>query len=206
MRKKRRNLFYTVLFVGSLLFFFIAQYSSAFAQEYKESQVLILNSYHQGMIWTDEETDGIISEIREAEKNVSFHVEYMDWKNYASNRNWSLLHEYYKYKYADKKLDIILTTDDAALIFALRYRLELFSNAPIVFCGVNKEGVELITKGFDRVTGVIEEVDPTKTLEFAYSLNPQIKKINIIYDNSESGRSTGQIVKEAIKKFNPSLR
>ncbi len=205
MRKKRRNLFYTVLFVGSLLFFLLHNTPPAFAQEYKESQVLILNSYHQGMIWTDEETDGIISEIREAEKNVSFHVEYMDWKNYASNRNWSLLHEYYKYKYADKKLDIILTTDDAALIFALRYRLELFSNAPIVFCGVNKEGVELITKGFDRVTGVIEEVDPTKTLEFAYSLNPQIKKINIIYDNSESGRSTGQIVKEAIKKFNPKL-
>ncbi len=205
MRKKRRNLFNIIFFVGSLLYFLMHMTPSAFAQEHHDSQVLVLNSYHQGMIWSEEETDGIIGKIREAGKNVSFYVEYMDWKNYASDHNWSMLYDYYKFKYSEKKLDLILATDDAALKFALRYRLELFSNAPIVFCGVNKEGVQTITKGFDRVTGIIEEVDPTKTLEFAFSLNPQIKKINIVYDNSESGKSTGRIVTEAIHAFDPML-
>lgn len=179
--------------------------SPVFAQEHKENQVLVLNSYHQGMVWSEEETDGIIGKIREAGMNVSFYVEYMDWKNYASDYNWTMLHDYYRYKYSDKRLDLVIATDDAALIFALQYRSEMFSDAPIVFCGVNKEGVETITKGFDRVTGVIEEVNPTKTLEFAFSLNPQIKRIYTVFDNSESGKSTGQMVTEVINTFNPKL-
>ncbi len=205
MRKKMRKLINITLFVGFLQLFLMYMTSSAFAQEHNESQILVLNSYHQGMTWTEEETDGIISKIREAGKNVSFYVEYMDWKNYDSDSNWHMLYDYYKYKYTDKKLDMIMATDDAALKFALQYRKEIFSDAPIVFCGVNQEGVQEITKGFDRITGVFEEVNPTKTLEFAVSLNPQISKIYIIYDNSESGLSTGQMVNDCIKAFNPKL-
>lgn len=205
MRKKKRRSYHIILFVGALLLFWAHMPSPVFAQEHDESEILVLNSYHQGMVWADEETDGIISKIRDAGKNVSFYVEYMDWKNYASEYNWSMLHDYYRYKYSRKKLDLILTTDDVALRFALRYRSEMFSDAPIVFCGVNQEGVEIITQGFDRVTGVIEEVNPTKTLEFAFSLNPQIKRIFTVYDNSESGKTTGQMVSEAINAFNPDI-
>ncbi len=205
MRKKRIKLISIALFMGFLLLFSMRLTPLAYAEEQEESQILVLNSYHQGMIWTEEETDGIISKIREAGKNVSFFVEYMDWKNYGYESNWYMLYDYYKYKYKDKKLDLIVTTDDAALKFALRYRNEFFSDAPIVFCGVNKEGVQEITKGYDRFAGVIEEVNPTKTLDFAVSLNPQIKKIYTIYDNSESGKSTGQMVAESIKAFNPNI-
>ncbi len=203
MLTKRKRQIILALSIEFVLFFMMPH--PTYAQEHSENQILILNSYHQGMIWTAEETEGIISKVKEAGKNVSFYVEYMDWKNYASEHNWSKLYDYYKYKYTNQKLDIIVTTDDAALKFALQYREEFFSDAPIVFCGVNKEGVQTIIQGYDRVTGVIEEVNPTKTLEFAVSLNPQIKKIYIIHDNSESGISTGQMVTSSIKAFDPKL-
>ena len=43
----------------------------------------------------------------------------MDWKNYNSKDNWDRLYEYYKYKYQNRHLDLIIVTDDAALDFAL---------------------------------------------------------------------------------------
>lgn len=204
MLRKRRKQIITVLF-AELLLFIMSLPHPAYAQEQNEKQILILNSYHQGLIWTEEETNGVINTIRSTGKNLSFYVEYMDWKNYASDRNWNNLYEYYKYKYTKKKIDLIITTDDAALKFALQYRNEIFSNAPIVFCGVNQEGVNTITQGYNKVTGVIEIVDPTETLKFALTVNPSLKNIYLLYDNSESGLSTGQMATDCIKAAYPNL-
>ncbi len=205
MLKKRVKQIITALLMELLLFLFLPCVQPAYGQEHTEKQILILNSYHQGLVWTEEETNGVMDKIRGTGKNRSFFVEYMDWKNYNSEINWNNLYNYYKYKYADKKIDLIITTDDTALRFALRYRKEMFSNAPVVFCGVNKEGIQTITEGYDRVTGVIEEVDPTETVLFAKKINPFLKNIYLIYDNSESGLSTGKIATAMIKASQPDI-
>jgi diguanylate cyclase (GGDEF)-like protein len=196
--------FGTVLF----LFYFIPQ-GKAYAlesEEHKAENVLILNSYHQGFAWTQEETEGIMDKLKERGNNISFFVEYMDWKNHNSEENLTYLYDYYKYKYQAQNIDIILATDDTALKFALEYRKEMFSDAPVVFCGINREGVKTIAEGHDRVSGVIEVIDPTDTLKIAKSINPGITTVYLLNDNSESGKSTGQIMKEKIKEYDPGMR
>jgi diguanylate cyclase (GGDEF)-like protein len=168
--------------------------------------VLILNSYHQGFTWTEEETEGIIDKLRESGNNISILVEYMDWKNYNSDENMDYLYQYLSYKYKNKKIDIIIATDDAALKFALESRSQIFSEAPVVFCGVNKEGVNTITKGYDRFTGVLEVVDPSESLKIAHQINPSLKNIYLLYDNSESGLSTGSMIIKTINKYDPDLK
>ncbi len=196
--------FSTVLF---LLYFMLPGNVYALgAEEHKAENVLILNSYHQGFDWTGEQTEGIMDKLREKGKNISFFIEYMDWKNHNSQENLAYLHQYYKYKYQDQKIDIILATDDAALKFALDYRKEIFSDAPIVFCGINSEGVKEITEGHDRVTGVLEVIDPTDTLKIAKSINPALAAVYLLNDNSESGKSTGKIMKERIKEYDSDIR
>ncbi|MBH1939317.1 EAL domain-containing protein [Mobilitalea sibirica] len=178
----------------------------AFAKENGDiKSILILNSYHQGFVWTQEATQGIMDKFREKGDNVSFFIEYMDWKNYQSHDNLDYLYDYYKYKYHNKKIDVIVTTDDIALQFALNNRENIFSDAPIVFCGVNSEGVRSITEGFHRVTGVVEVIDPIKTLKIASKINPSIHTVYLLNDNSESGISTGNILIEKIEKFNPDM-
>jgi hypothetical protein len=39
------------------------------------------------------------------------------------------------------------TIDDAALYFALKNRADIFSGAPIVFCGVNTKGINKLSQG-----------------------------------------------------------
>lgn len=165
--------------------------------------VLIINSYHQGFKWSKEETDGILEAFNKSGANLSVFVEYMDWKNYPTQDNIMYISNYFKYKYKNMNIDLLIASDDAALEFALKNREALFSNAPVVFCGVNKKGIEEITKGYDNFTGIIEEIDPIDTIEIALNINPSLKNIYLLFDNSESGKSTGEIIIDKLKsKYN----
>lgn len=163
--------------------------------------VLIINSYQEGFSWTNQVTDGIIDQLTKSGGNISTFVEYMDWKNYHSDENLNYLYNYYKFKYQHKKIDMIITSDDAALQFALFNRQEIFSNAPIVFCGVNQYGVSTLLKGFGKVTGVVENINATETVKIALHINPSIKNIYLLYDNTESGISTGNLITKQIKSM-----
>lgn len=168
--------------------------------------ILILNSYHKGLSWTDGETEGILSQLKDAGLDCCTSVEYMDWKRYPTEENLKHIYESLKFKYANQDIDIIITTDDSALDFALKNRAELFSDAPIVFCGVNEEGIREITKGYSRFTGVTEIIDPVNTVKAALEINPELKEILIIFDNSESGLSTGSTTIQTIKRLNPEIK
>lgn len=168
--------------------------------------VLILNSYHEGLSWTNQETDGIIDSIKEANEDCSFFVEYMDWKNYPTEENSRHIYDLLKYKYAQENIDVVVTTDDPALGFALKNRADLFSDAPIVFCGVNEEGISGLTGGYSRVTGITEIIDPANTLKAALKIKPGIKEIYVIFDNTESGLSTGAITVHEIQVLAPDIK
>lgn len=170
-----------------------------------QKHVLILNSYHEGFTWTREIVGGILDTLADSEYILDISVEYMDWKNSPTEENLSHLAEYYQYKYKDRKIDVIITSDDAALAFALKNRAELFSDAPVVFCGVNAVGADSIASGYDHVTGILEQVDPGDTIKLATEAMPDLKKIYLVYDNSESAMSTGQLALSALNRLRPDI-
>ena len=172
----------------------------------QQKSILVLHSYNEGTAWTKDQNAGIIETIEKSYDNCSIFVEYMDWKNYPNENNLKLLYDYYKFKYKDKNLDLIITTDDAAFTFALDKRKELFSDAPIVFSGVNKESLSKIEGKYKNYTGVIEEIDPTETIKMALDINPSIKNVYVVYDNSESGITTGKLVTDKIEAMNQNLQ
>lgn len=209
--KPYRKIFAAVFVLSFLLFFPIgACVDNAYAdQNYGLNQphknILVLNSYNQGLAWTLDQDLGIIETIKKSYSNSSIFVEDMDWKNYPTGTNLEYLKEYYKYKYQNKKIDAIITTDDIALTFALSNRKEIFSNAPLVFSGVNKEGLFQINRRYNNFTGVVEVIDPVETVKIAMKINPSLKNIYVLFDNSESGRSTGKIVLDKIKEMDLGL-
>jgi signal transduction histidine kinase/ABC-type uncharacterized transport system substrate-binding protein len=168
--------------------------------------ILILNSYHKGLSWTDGETEGIYNTLKNYDKNFNLSVEYMDWKNYPEEENLKDIYRHLKYKYSNKKIDIVITTDDAALEFALKNREDIFKDVPIVFCGVNEKGIAKLTKGHKAVVGVAEIVDPIGTVKAALKLKPNLKEIYVLFDNTESGISTGEITIKAIRDVSPSIK
>ena len=171
--------------------------------------VLILNSYHEGFTWTREIVEGILNSLEKSDYMTKYildiSVEYMDWKNYPSQENLDRLYEHFLFKYKDRRIDIIITSDDAALEFSLKHRAELFSDAPVVFCGVNEMGVANIINGHENVTGVLEQVDPGDTVKLAIEAMPRLKKIYMVYDNTESAMSSGQLALFTLKRIRPDI-
>jgi diguanylate cyclase (GGDEF)-like protein/PAS domain S-box-containing protein len=167
--------------------------------------VLIINSYNRGLPWTDEQTDGIISVLRGSGADPVFFVEYLDWKNNPTPENLRLTRDLLAAKYARKKIDIVMTTDDMALIFALQHRRELFSDAPIVYSGVLASAAQTITFNEPNVTGVYEVPDAAGTIKLAATLNPGLQSLYLLFDNTESGIVSWIPVMEAAQRIKPGL-
>ncbi len=197
------------VFKGFLLFLmlygFLYQPASAGAEELPPKNVLVLHSYHKGFAWTDDQGAGIEETLKSAAAQPVIYNEYMDWKRYPGNDNLKQFYQTIKLKYQSMHIDAIITTDDAALNFAIKYRQEILDNAPVIFSGINELGVEGL-HDLNNITGVIEKINPAHTVQMALEINPSLRKVYVLYDNTESGLSTGQMVMEQISSLHPELQ
>lgn len=196
-------------FFFAALLLFLTLFTPKAIRAYSEDDsrnVLILNSYHKGLSWTDQQTEGVSSILGKAGFDCNIFVEYMDWKNYPTEENLKQLYSSFKYKYSQRHIDVVVATDDAALAFALKNRADIFSDAPVVFSGVNTDGISELTRGYSRVTGITEIVDPENTVRAALKIYPGLKEIYVAFDNTESGLSTGAMTIDAIKRVDSKLK
>ncbi|HEX2946575.1 MAG TPA: ABC transporter substrate binding protein [Clostridia bacterium] len=177
-----------------------AEDSSAPSELSQPKSILILNSYDESQPWTRDQNTGINEILNKDENGYSVYIEYMDWKEFPDQRNLEQIRNRLSYKYSDKKINVIITTDDAALKFALKYRDDMFSDAPVVFSGVDDQNLQGILEGKDNVTGVVEIRDPAGTMAAAKKINPDIKTVYVVFDRSESGLSSGEMTMNAIHK------
>ncbi|WP_040950811.1 ABC transporter substrate binding protein [Gorillibacterium massiliense] len=175
------------------------------ADDLDGKKVLIINSYHKGMVWTDDQTQGIMDAFGASGISATLFTEYMDWKRNPTLENQRIFLENIRNKYERASIDLVMTTDDAALKFALDHRQELFPEAPIIFSGVNPIGIKDLIGSNWKVTGVTENIDPTATINAALTVNPKLSKVYLAFDQSESGKSTGALVTEKINAMNLGL-
>ncbi|OKP68750.1 hypothetical protein A3842_26520 [Paenibacillus sp. P3E] len=187
-----------------MLWAFLYPSFTASAEEALPKNVLVLHSYQKGFEWTDEQSTGIEETLKGTGNVPLIYTEYMDWKRYPSQENLQQLYNRLKFKYQNSPIDAIITTDDAALSFALKYRQELLHDAPIIFSGVNERGVASI-RDKHNLTGVIEQINSSQTIQMALHINPLIRKVYVVFDNSESGLSTGQMVMDQITSLHRGL-
>lgn len=191
---------FNIFLITIIIFLNITSPVSALAESKKN--ILIINSYHRGFAWTDAQINGILSSVG---PDNTTSIEYMDWKRYPTTENSNNFYNNIKLKYSKQKIDLIICTDDAALEFALKNRKEILSDAPVVFSGVNKSGIKDIASGYQNYTGILEQLDPEVTIRAAESINPSLKNIYLIFDNTESGKSSGQLSINAARNVNPDL-
>ena len=131
--------------------------------------VLVLNSYRTGYAWTDDQVRGIRSVLSAQSYPVELYVEYMDAARRPDEKQQEALRTFYQTRYGDQAIDLIVSTDDAALQFLLKYKGSLFGKRPLVFCGVNNaELAEQVSR--DTTTGVIEVFASEELLGLALRL------------------------------------
>jgi ABC-type uncharacterized transport system substrate-binding protein len=170
-----------------------------FAYNQDQRRVLVLNSYHHGYTWTDNILHAIEKKFKD-NPNVILNIEYMDTKMINNPDHFEQLRQLYKNKYAQYKIDVIISTDDDALKFLRKYRDELFPGVPVVFCGVNNF-TETKVADFNNYTGVSEESDFTSNFELILKLHPDVKRLYVINDGLTTARSLQTEFFEALKEY-----
>jgi len=180
--------------------------SDTFAsQDVTKKRVLLLHSYYQGYKWTDDEHAGVESVLKPVIGRNNIHIEYMDTKKIFGDLYSQRLYEIYKLKYNNYKFDLIITTDNNAFEFMLKYRDELFPRTPVVFCGVNYFR-EAQIKGHEHFTGVNEENDFTSYIKLILQLHPKTKQIVFINEWTTTGQGVHKAFLDATVPFQQSIQ
>ena len=160
--------------------------SLAIGQSMHDKKVLILNSYHAGLKWTDDQVSAAKAVLLKTYPDIEVYTEYMDTKRYYSVEYLEQLRDIFWLKYQHIKFDAIITTDDNALYFVMKYHESFFAEAPVSFCGINNYNKTML-EGREQVTGLVEVLDIQPTLDLALKLHPGTRHIVVVVDNTPTG-------------------
>lgn len=169
-----------------LALFFMGWVTAAWGGE--KAHVLLLNSYHYGMDWTDGETSGIRQVLEQSGQPVELHVEHMDTKRLSDETHFGNLRRLLEYKYRHTQFAAILATDNDAFNFLKRYRDTLLPNVPVIFTGVNFYHDEMLA-GVSGFTGVAETFEGGQTIELMRRLHPSARHIVVVLDATTTGKA-----------------
>jgi len=154
--------------------------------------VLILNSYAPDYQWSDDEQAGLLAVVRTRFHEFEPVIQYLDFKRFTEPGREAWLIEDVAHKCRVRPPALIITLDNAAFDFALKYRARLGADVPVVFGGVNRFTPDMIA-GQTRITGVSEESDFGGTFELIRCLTPATRHILVISDQTESGLESRKV-------------
>ncbi|MFT5702440.1 MAG: two-component system cell cycle sensor histidine kinase/response regulator CckA [Desulforhopalus sp.] len=162
--------------------------------------ILVLHSYHKGLGWTDSITRGIESTLAKGSISYELFYEFLDSKRVTDDQHIKNLVQLLKHKYAGLHFDAIILSDDFAFSFMLQYHDELFTGTPVVFCGVNYFRDSMI-ENRPYITGVVESYSLKGTVDGALLINPAIKTVYAIDDDTITGKANKKLLDELIPEY-----
>jgi PAS domain S-box-containing protein len=174
-------------------------------RETAREEILILNSYHPGYAWSDDEQAGIIDVLRAKDESWLPVIEYLDLKRLPDGRHLAKFKQLFRSKYQNKKFSVVIAMDNPALEFAINNQTELFRNAPIVFCGINDYKPSLL-KGHPDVTGIAESLDIAGTIEAMLRLHPAAREIFVTHDYTVTGLAVRKELEALVPRFGAKVR
>ncbi len=152
-----------------------------------EGRVLFISSYSYGWDTVQMQIEGLKSVLT---GEVVLDYEFMDTKRVNDETAMKLFYEGLKYRLSKvEPYDVVIVGDDAALIFAMAYREELFAGIPIVFEGINDENLALQASEDPLITGVLEKLSVEKNVDLGLTLIPDAKQVVAVLDDTVTGQA-----------------
>jgi len=169
-------------------------------------RIFILHSYSQEYPWSKSQHQAFIERYYQEQPQTSLiSSEYLDTKRRHYDAAYAAdFFDYLQNRYRDYQPDLIYVTDDNALAFALHYFDRLFSEAPIIFSGVNDLGIQPRLDP-TRVTGVFEKKNISANLKLLQRMDPDIDHILVVGDASETYRAIEKEIHEQLQQH-PNIR
>jgi C4-dicarboxylate-specific signal transduction histidine kinase/ABC-type uncharacterized transport system substrate-binding protein len=110
---------------------------------------------------------------------ISYFAEYLESDQFPEKKAALALRDYMVRKYQGRRIDVGLAITDVALDFVLRYRQQLFPDAPIVYLGALTPDASVRAAGAG-VTGVVMAAGFRETLALALKLQPSTRRVFVV--------------------------
>ncbi|MCM1112487.1 MAG: GGDEF domain-containing protein [Muribaculum sp.] len=196
MKSQKRILHIGLLFVGSLFALLLllprplipGGNGSATAKAAESGgRVLFISSYSYAWDTVQIQIEGIQGGLG---NDVVLDYEFMDTKRVDDEAAMKLFYEGLAYRMEHvEPYDVVILGDDAALVFALEHKDDIFAGIPMVFEGVNDEELAARAASDPMITGIIEKLSVEKNIEFGLKINPTATKVTAILDNTITGEA-----------------
>lgn len=201
--KKMNKVSFLILCLIFQFLFTAVLTTEAQAASSAKSKVIYINSYHRGYSWSDNIEKGLRSLLELPSNNIELSVEFLDTRRFSDLKHLNLIAQSMKVKYSEYKPDLIIVSDNAAFDFVMKYRKELFSNLPVVFCGYNFFTPDVLTR-YKNITGVNEELSIPAMVKMAIVTHPKTNTLAFV--TSTRGKSSRRNYKVAEDVIFPALR
>jgi PAS domain S-box-containing protein len=186
----------TVTYLLFVLFFCSAAVS--FGQSQK--RILIIDSY-DATFHTYVESEKAIHKVFPL-KDYHIDIEFLDAKRYPNGELHPSVIERVKIKQKNQlPYDLVIASHDDALNFCLKSQEGLLAETPVIFWGVNDLDNAFKQDQNEWVTGIAENISLDKTLGLIRKLHPDKKNLQVITDNSYTGKADFKVFQETIVKF-----
>lgn len=152
--------------------------------------ILYINSYHAGYPSSDQVKLAIEDGVKKSGDNLI--SVYMDCKRNTSAQYGRLKADSIMQQIVRLKPDGIIVSDDDAVKYLVQPFL-VNSSYPIVFCGVNWDCSQYGLPA-KNVTGVLEVLPLAELLAIVKKMNPDMKKLAILSENTISEQNNKQLL------------
>src|SRR5262245_53039110 len=160
-------------------------------------RVLLLHHYGRevpAVVFFDQGFDEVLRSAPPG--SIEVYRETLESYRFPGEAHEQLERNYLKQKFADRKLDVIVTFADTSRDVWLRYRDELFPGVPIVFLVSKRPEPEASLS-----TGVWAGPNIKETLEVALQLQPVTEQVFVISGPLNDNRAVEDEVREQLREF-----
>ena len=162
-------------------------------------RVLIINPYNITYPGILSISQGVVQRLTEkSSATLELLPEFVDLARFSEDNHERLAARYLAEKYANLKLDVVVTAGREASTFFLKYRNSIAPDVPLVLCC---SPAEVFTKSIKsgNVTGTISTRDITQTLDLAERLQPAARHLVVIAGAAKFDREWVQIARQQIE-------
>ena len=120
----------------------------------------------------------------ESKVPISFYAEHLDANRFFGSDYEEGILSFFRKKYRDKTIDVVVVVGSAALDFIARRRAELWPKVPVVFTAIDEATIARVTLP-PNLTGVTMQLTLQDMVRTANIVVPNLKRIAIVGDPLE---------------------
>jgi signal transduction histidine kinase len=132
--------------------------------------------------------------------HLEYYPEYLESSRFPGEDYLAAFHDYLKRKYEGRRIDVVVAVPETPLNFLLKYRKDLFPNAPIVFVATQNPGALEYAVTRD-MTGIVVQTTHKQTVDLALKLHPDTDQLFVISGTLEHDNRYEAIARQELSAY-----